>query len=184
MVTEIDLCGIPVEVVTKDIKNVHLGVYPPAGKVRTSAPLRMNLDTIRVIAISKLAWICQQQKKVVERERESPREYIERESHYVWGKRYLLKVIEKDAALQVELRHSHLLLQVRPQSSPARKQEILDKWYRTQLKSAAPPLIAKWERLMSVKVERIFVQRMKTKWGSCSPATASIRPVRHENWGY
>ena len=98
----------------KDIKNVHLSVYPPTGRVRISAPLRMSLDTIRVFAISKLGWIKQQQKKLQEQERETPREYLDRESHYVWGKRYLLKVIEKDAAPAVELKHSHLVLQVRP----------------------------------------------------------------------
>ena len=163
MVTEIDLGGMPVEVVKKDIKNVHLSVYPPMGKVRISAPLRMNLDTIRVFAISRLPWIRQQQKKVRQQERETPREFIERESHYVWGKRYLLKVIEKDAAPLVELKHSQLMLQVRPETGEVKRQAILGEWYRTQLKSAVPPLIAKWEPFMGVKVERFFVQRMKTK---------------------
>ena len=95
MVTQLKLGDIAVDVVLKDIKNVHLSVYPPTGRVRISAPLRMNLDTIRVFAISKLGWIKQQQKKLREQERETPREYLDRESHYVWGKRYLLKVIEK-----------------------------------------------------------------------------------------
>lgn len=175
MVAEIDLGGISVEVIKKDIKNVHLSVYPPTGKVRISAPLRMNLDTIRVFAISKLSWIRQQQRKVREQEREPLREYLDRESHYVWGKRYLLKVIEKDAAPEVELKHSQLVLQVRPATGEEKKQAILDEWYRTQLKAAVPPLIAKWEPLVRVKVERFFVQRMKTKWGSCSPASAGIR---------
>jgi predicted metal-dependent hydrolase len=175
MVAEVDLGGISVEVIKKDIKNVHLSVYPPTGKVRISAPLRMNLDTIRVFAISKLGWIRQQQRKVREQEREPPREYLDRESHYVWGKRYLLKVIEKDAAPEVELKHGQLVLQVRPAAGEEKKQAILDEWYRTQLKAAAPPLIAKWEPLMGVKVERFFVQRMKTKWGGCSPASAGIR---------
>src|SRR6266705_4276677 len=110
MVTTIRLGDIAVDVVKKDIRNVHLSVYPPTGKVRISAPLRMDLDTIRVFAISKLGWIKQQQKKVNEQEREPPREYLDRESHYVWGKRYLLKVIEKDAAPEVQLKHSQLLL--------------------------------------------------------------------------
>jgi predicted metal-dependent hydrolase len=97
MVTQITLGDITVDVVQKDIKNIHLSVYPPAGRVRISAPSRMSLDTIRVFAISKLDWIKQQQRKLREQERESPREYLDRESHYVWGKRYLLKVFEKDA---------------------------------------------------------------------------------------
>src|SRR5882724_3225069 len=101
MATKIELGEIAVEVVKKDIKNLHLSVYPPAGRVRISAPLRMDLDTIRVFAISKLVWIKQQQKKLRERVRETPREYLDRESHYVWGKRHLLKVIEQEAAPQV-----------------------------------------------------------------------------------
>jgi len=175
MVTQIQLGEIAVDVVKKDIKNVHLSVYPPTGKVRISAPLRMDLSTIRLFAIAKLGWIRQQQKKVNEQERETPREYLDRESHYLWGKRYLLKVIEKDAAPSVELKHSHILLQIRPGSSEEKKQAVLDEWYRQQLKDAVPAVIAKWEPLMRVKVERFFVQRMKTKWGSCSRSSASIR---------
>ena len=175
MVTRIDLAEISVEVRKKDIKNVHLSVYPPNGAVRISAPLRMNLDNIRVFAISKLGWIRTQQSKLSSQEREAPREYLDRESHYVWGRRYLLKLIEIDAAPQLDLKHSELVLQVRPATEEARKQAILDDWYRVQLKAVAPSIISKWEPLMGVKVNRFFVQRMKTKWGSCSPASAYIR---------
>src|ERR1700692_2768048 len=114
MVSTIELGKIIVDVVKKDIKHIHLSVYPPTGKVRISAPLRMDLDTIRVFAISKLGWIKQQQQKLREQERETPREYLDRESHYVWGKRYLLEVIERDAGPDVELKHSKMLLRVRP----------------------------------------------------------------------
>jgi hypothetical protein len=175
MVTQIKLGDIAVDVVQKDIKNIHLSVYPPAGKVRISAPLRMDIDTIRVFAITKLGWIKSQQKKLLEQARETPREYLDRESHYVWGKRYLLKVIEQDAAPEVELKHSAMLLKIRPTTSDIRKQEILDAWYREQLKAVVSDLIAKWEPLMGVKVQKFFVQKMKTKWGSCSPASKSIR---------
>jgi predicted metal-dependent hydrolase len=164
-----------VDVLKKDIKNVHLSVYPPTGKVRISAPLRMNLDTIRVFAISKLDWIKQQQKKLRDQERESPREYLDCESHYVWGKRYLLEVLEKDAAPKVQLQHNKIRLHLRPASSARRKQEILEAWYRERLKEAVPPLIAKWEPLLGVKVQRFLVQRMKTKWGSCNHKARSIR---------
>src|SRR5450432_542721 len=136
MFAKIELGEIAVDVVLKNIRNVHLSVYPPTGKVRISAPLRMDVDTIRLFAISKLGWIRQQQKKVTEQERETPREYLDRESHYVWGKRYLLKVVEKDAAPQVELEHSHLLLQTRPATSETHKQAVLEEWYRTLLKAA------------------------------------------------
>jgi predicted metal-dependent hydrolase len=175
MVTQIKLGGIAVDVVQKDIKNIHLSVYPPTGRVRISAPLRMDIDTIRVFAIAKLGWIKAQQNKLREQEREAPREYLERESHYVWGKRYLLKIAEQDAAPEVELKHNKLVLRIRSSASQVKKQEVLEAWYREQLKAALPPLIAKWESLMGVKVARCFVQKMRTKWGSCSHAAGNIR---------
>lgn len=175
MVTQINLGEIVVDVVQKDIKNIHLSVYPPAGKVRISAPLRMDLDTVRVFAITKLGWIKSQQKKLREQDRETPREYLDRESHSVWGKRYLLKVEEKDAAPEVELKHSKMILRIRPGTSHEKKQAILDAWYRENLKGTVTALIAKWELLMDVKVARFHVQKMKTKWGSCSPSRNSIR---------
>lgn len=175
MTTQIELGEITVDVIQKDIKNIHLSVYPPSGSVRISAPLHMSTDTIRIYAISKLGWIRQQQRKFLAQERETPREYLERESHYVWGKRYLLEVIEKDAAPEVELKHSRLLLTIRPGSSESKRQAVLEEWYREQLKAAVPPLVAKWEPRLGVKVQRFFVQHMKTKWGSCSPHTDTIR---------
>ena len=175
MMAQVQLGDIAVDVVKKDIKNVHLSVYPPSGRVRISAPSRMSLDTIRVFAISKLDWIKQQQKKLREQERETPREYLDRESHYVWGKRHLLKVIESNSASEVVLNRNILLLRVRPGSSEEKKRAALEEWYRDQLKAAVPPLIAKWELLLGIKVKRFFVQRMKTKWGSCSHGAGSIR---------
>jgi len=175
MAETIELGDITVDVVKKDIRNVHLSVYPPTGRVRISAPAHMSLDTIRVFAISKLDWIKQQQQKLREQERETPREYLDRESHHVWGKRTLLKIVEQDAAPIVSLQHSTLWLQVRPGTDEARKQAVVAEWYREQLKEAAPPLIAKWEPLMGVKVARFFVQHMKTRWGSCNPSAGSIR---------
>ena len=138
MATKLQLGDIAVEVVLKDIKNIHLSVNPPAGRVRISAPARMSLDTIRVFAISKLDWIRQQQRKLREQERETPREYLDRESHYVWGKRYLLKVVEQNEAPAVELKHSKILLRVRPGSGEEKKQAVLEEWYREQLKQAIP----------------------------------------------
>jgi predicted metal-dependent hydrolase len=175
MVTQIELGEIVLDVIKKDIKNVHLSVHPPTGRLSISAPLRMNLDTIRLFAISKLGWIKQQQKKLREQERETPREYLDRESHYVWGRRCLLKVVERELASEVHLRHSTLLLQKRPGSTEEQRQAALEKWYREQLKVAIPSLVAKWEPLMDVKIKRFFVQRMKTKWGSCNPLAQTIR---------
>lgn len=175
MADRLHLGEIKVDVVFKDIKNVHLSVYPPSGRVRISAPLRMNLDTVRVFAIAKLSWIRQQQDKLRGQERETPREFLDRESHYLRGKRYLLTVIEEEAPPTVELKHSKLLLRVRPGTTEAGKQAVVEAWYRRQLKQEVLPLIARWEPILGVKVERFFVQRMRTRWGSCNPAARTIR---------
>lgn len=175
MAMEIRLGDIAVDVVLKDIKNVHLSVYPPTGRVRISAPRRMSLDTIRVFAVSKLAWIRQQQNKIRSQERETPREYLTRESHYVWGHRYLLQVTESDQAPSVRLSHNRMMLNLRPGTPDEKKQAVVEQWYRDQLKEVVPELIAKWEPAIGVHVQRFFVQRMKTKWGSCSHARACIR---------
>src|SRR6266478_8014256 len=147
MRTQIQLGDIGVDVVRKDIKNVHLSVHPPTGRVRIAAPERMSLDTVRVFAIAKLPWIKKQQRKLREQERETAREYIDRESHYVWGKRYLLKVIEGDQPPSVELIHSRMILRIRPGTSTAKRQAILEEWHREQLRSVTPSLIEKWEPL-------------------------------------
>jgi predicted metal-dependent hydrolase len=172
---KLSLGDIAVDVVKKDIKNVHLSVNPPTGRVRISAPLRMNLDTIRVFAISKLGWIKQQQKKFRDQQRETPREYIDRESHYVWGKRYLLKIVEGNSTPGIELKHKKLVLHIRPGANREKRDAIVEEWYRDQLKDAVPPLIAKWEALIGVSVKGFYIQRMKTKWGSCNPTSGTIR---------
>ena len=169
------LGDVTVEVQQKDIKHLHLSVYPPAGKVRISAPLRMKLDTVRVYAISKLAWIRQQQRKLRAQERESPREYVDRESHYVWGRRCLLNVVAVEAAPAVKLRHTRLTLQVRPGASREHKQAVVAQWYRDQIKAAVPALLSTWEPRLRVKAEHAFVQKMRTKWGSCNPSARNIR---------
>jgi predicted metal-dependent hydrolase len=174
-INTIDIGEIAINVVRKNIKNVHLSVYPPSGNVRISAPLRMNLDTIRVFAISKLDWIRHQQQKLRSQVREAPREYIDRESHYLWGKRYLLNLIEIEAPARLELAHDRIVLQVRPGATTERKRAIVDEFYRCQIEAAIPPLIAKWEYLMGVEVASFSVRKMKTKWGSCTPSLQTIR---------
>ena len=174
MTTRFAIGEIPVDVVLKDIKNIHLSVYPPAGRVRISAPSGMNIDTIRVYAISRLGWIKKQQQKLRAQERETPREYLNRESHYVWGKRYLLKIIEREAPSAVTLQHSSIVLQLRADSSQEKKQIVLDEWYRRQLKLAIPDLIALWERRIGVRVNEFGIKKMKTKWGTCNPEARRI----------
>ncbi|MEY4979599.1 MAG: hypothetical protein RLZZ352_1869 [Pseudomonadota bacterium] len=175
MTVTIDLGGVSADVVRKRIKHVHLSVYPPAGRVRISAPEHMALDTIRVFAISKLSWIKGQQRKVQAQARELPRDYIDRESHYLWGKRYLLTVVEQNAAPSIDQQHNRIVLSVRPGTTTERREELLDAWYREQVKAAVPPLLAKWEALMGVKSSKVFIQRMKTQWGSCNPSSHAIR---------
>jgi predicted metal-dependent hydrolase len=175
MMSQIKLGDIAVDVVLKDIRNVHLSVYPPTGRVRISAPKRMSIDTIRVFAISKLDWIKQQQTKLREQERETPRDYVERESHCVWGTRYLLTVSESDEPSSIEVKHSRMLLRVRPRADEDKRRTLVEEWYREQVKEAVPPLLARWQPLLDVTVERFFVQRMKTKWGSCNHKARTIR---------
>jgi predicted metal-dependent hydrolase len=175
MGTTIELGNIPVDVVLKDIKNIHLSVYPPNGRVRISAPARMSVDRIRLFAISKLGWIKDQQHKLREQERETPREYLFRESHYVWGRRYLLNVIEDDAPASIEIKHHRLFLRVRPGSTESKRRQLVEEWYREQVKLAATDLIAKWEPRIGVTVSGFYVQRMKTRWGSCNSQARTIR---------
>lgn len=175
MVTQFPLGDIIVEVTFKEIKNVHLSVHPPAGRVSISAPWRMKLETVRVFAISKLDWIKAQQKKIRAQEREPQREYLERESHYVWGQRYLLAIKTRDETPRVELKHRTLNLFLRPSTETTKRDMIVDAWYRELVKAAVPPLITKWEQRLNVKVNRYFVQRMKTRWGSCNHQARTIR---------
>lgn len=135
----------------------------------------MPLDTIRLFVTSKLAWIRSQQRKLQAQERETPREFLNKESYYLWGKRYLLEISFADAAPAVSLSPRKLFLQVRPGADTARCEDVLDTWYRQQVREAVIGLLAKWEPLLQVKAQRVFVQPMKTKWGSCTPEFGYIR---------
>lgn len=175
MGTLLRLGDVAVHVTLKDIKNVHLGVYPPGGRVRIAAPARMKMDAIRVLAISKLSWIRRQQRSFRGQERETRREYVNGESHYLWGRRYLLTVEEYDAAPRIEAKHTRLLLQVRPDTDAAKKAVLVEEWYRREIRAALTPLLRKWQPLVGVAPNQIFVQRMRTKWGSCNARTGNIR---------
>ena len=170
----IQLGDLIIEVEQKDIKNVHLSVYPPNGRVRIAAPSKMTLDTIRIYAISKLRWIKKQQTKILSQKREAPREYLTKESHFYLGKRYLLKVIELNKVPAVHLTHNNIELYVRPNSSPEKRKEILENWYREQLRVLGTELIAQWEATMKVKVKELGIKKMKTKWGTCNEEAKRI----------
>lgn len=175
MVTTLELGEVSVDVVSKDIKNVHLSVHPPTGRVRISAPQRMEIETIRLYAISKLGWIKEHQQKLQGQERETPREYLERESHYVWGKRYLLSIVEKNARPTVEREHQRLVMAVRPGTGEASRHTILEDWYREQVRTATAELISVWQDKIEVEVAKFYIQRMKTRWGSCNSQAKTIR---------
>lgn len=166
-----DIC---IDLVQKNIKNLHLSVYPPDGRIRISAPLRMDTETIRIFAVSKLGWIKRQQAKLRAQEREAPREYLNRESHYYLGKRFLLKIIEHNASPKVTIKHETLEMHVRPNTGLEKRKKILANWNRQRLKDITPGYIKKWEDLMNVKVENFAIKKMKTRWGTCNRKAGRI----------
>ena len=166
---QITVSNITVDVVRKDIKNMHLAVYPPTGRVRIAAPLRVDEDAVRLFAISKLGWIKRHQKKFENQERISPREYKERESHYFQGRRYLLRIKDTDGIGFVDLKgKTYLDLYIRKNASFDNKQRVINEWYRKELKNILPEMIEHWEKRIDVKVNFWGVKQMKTKWGSCN----------------
>jgi hypothetical protein len=172
---QITVSDIVVDVVRKDIKNLHLAVYPPDGRVRVAAPLVVDDEAVRLAVISKLAWIKRQQAHFQGQVRQSERDYVSRESHYYWGDRYLLNVIERDALPAVVVRTMATLdLYVRPGSDAEKRESVMQAWYRRQLKEAIPPLIDKWEPRLHVRVAEWRVKRMKTRWGTCTPHARRI----------
>lgn len=161
--------GLAVEVVRKDIKNLHLGVYPPNGRVRIAAPVSMGDESIRLAVVEKLAWIKRQRAAFAQQPRQSPREMVSGESHYFLGRRYRLRVHEEDAPPRVAIRGLRVLdLFVRPGSSRERRLAILEGWYRDQLKEIVPPMMDKWQRALRVRASAWAIKKMKTRWGTCT----------------
>lgn len=173
--TQITVSGIDIDVIKKDIKNMHLSVHPPTGRVRISSPKEMETKSIRLFAISKLDWIKKHIRNMQEQKRQPKREYIQRESHYFQGQRYLLNVIEHDAPPKVEIRNKKYMdLYVRPGSDRDKKEQVIKDFYRRELKKQIPPLIEKWEDKMGKEVKEWKVRQMKTKWGSCKSEDQKI----------
>ncbi|MBK9709658.1 MAG: M48 family metallopeptidase [Acidobacteria bacterium] len=171
----IQLGDISILVTNKNVKNVHLSVHPPDGRVTLVAPSTTRLEVARAYAVSKLGWIRAQQAKLLSQARETPRQFVERESHYLWGRRYLLSVVEVEAKPSVKLSHRKITLTVRPSSRKAKREEVMHEWHKSLLHEAMPALIKKWEEKLGVKVSGYFLQRMKTKWGSCNHRARTIR---------
>jgi len=175
MASNIIIGDIQVEIIKKNIKNIHLSVHPPNGRVRIAAPLTMNDEAIRIFAISKLSWIKKQRAKFQEQERQSEREYVSGESHYYQGIRYLLNVVYTNKKQRVEIsKNNQLDLYVREGSSTEQRKKVMMEWYRNELKKQIPDLIAKWEKKIGVKVNSWGVKLMKTKWGTCNPTAKRI----------
>lgn len=171
----IRLGDIAVDVVRKDIRNLHLSVHPPTGRVTISAPTHLGAEAIRAFAITRLGWIRRHQGKLTAQHRETKREYLDRESHYVWGRRYLLEMSIEDAPPEVLVKARKIVMQVRPGTATARRHALLEGWYRAQIRDEVPDLVAKWERRLGVRVAKIHVQRMRTRWGSCNAPDRAIR---------
>ncbi|MGI8538416.1 MAG: M48 family metallopeptidase [Rubrobacteraceae bacterium] len=166
---EIEVGGIPVEVVRKKIKNLHISVYPPDGRVKVSAPERFGEESVRLAVASKLTWIRRKQKAFAEQPRQSPREMVSGESHYFLGRRHLLRVVEEDAPNRVEIKgNREMTLRVRPGMGREKREKVLDEWYRRHMKGVVPELIRKWEPAIGVEVVEWGVKKMKTRWGSCN----------------
>lgn len=166
--------GIDVDVIYKDIKNLHIGVYPPHGRVRVAAPLRLDDDQVRLALVQRLSWIKRQRRQLQEADRQSTREMVTGESHFIWGQRYRLKVVERHGRAQAELDGDRLLLYVAEGSTAEGRRAVLDRWYRAQLRDAIPAIITEWEPVLDVAVARWSIRRMKTKWGSCNRETGHI----------
>jgi predicted metal-dependent hydrolase len=175
MIDTIQIGEVSILVSRKAIKNVHLSVHPPSGRVTLVAPDATRLEVVRAYAISKLGWIREQQSKLRNQPREAPRQFVERESHYVWGRRYLLSIAFQDARPFITLDHKRVTLTIRPESTARKRAEVMHEWHKSLLHQTVPELIRKWEPKLKVNVERYFLQKMKTKWGSCNHAARHIR---------
>lgn len=173
---QIEVNGIAVEVVRKDIKNLHLGVYPPGGRVRVATPLRLDDDAVRMAVISRLGWIRRQQTNFENQQRQSEREMVTGESHYVQGHRYLLDVIEHNVPALVRIKNNTTLeLRIRTGTDRRKREAVLQEWYRQQLKAQVLELIAKWEPIIGVTVNDWGIRKMKTHWGTCNIEAKRIR---------
>ena len=167
-----DMC---ITLTRKAVKNIHLSVHPPDGQVTLVVPTGTRPEIARAYAASKLVWIRKQQEKLEQQARETPRQFVERESHQVWGRRYLLTVELRDAKPRVRLDHRRITLSVRPNSGVTKRASVMLEWYRSLLREALPPLIDKWAARLGVTVSGYFLRRMKTKWGSCNHRRGHIR---------
>lgn len=166
---QITVNNIVIDVIRKDIKNLHLAVYPPNGRVRIAAPLKVDDDAVRLFAISKLSWIKKNQAKFVNQERQTERKFISGETHYFKGQRYRLNVIHHNGHSKVVLRNKQYIdLYIQKDLTEQQREKVMNNWYRKILKEQIPSLIEKWQKIIGVEVAEWEVKIMKTKWGTCN----------------
>ena len=175
MAEQITLGDITIALTRKQVKHVHLSVHPPNGRVTMVVPQATRLAAARAYAISKLRWIRDQREKLRTQPRELPRAFVTRESHYLWGRRYLLTVQEMDTKPSVVAKNQRLVMTVRPGASASKRAEVMHEWHKSLMHAAVKPLLSKWETKIGVKASAYFLQRMKTKWGACNPRARNIR---------
>lgn len=175
MTDTLQLGDVVIAVTRKNVKHVHLSVHPPNGRVTLVAPTDTGLEVARAYAASKLRWIREQQNRIRAQPRETPRQFIERESHDLWGRRYLMSVVERERKPEVSVDHRRIVLYIRPGSSQAKRAEVFHEWHKALLHEEVPAVIGRWAPRLGVEVNGYFLQRMKTKWGSCNSAARNIR---------
>lgn len=169
MATKLKTIDLQIETVRKDIKNIHLGVYPPDGRVRVSVPLAISDETIRIFLITKSSWIKKQQARFSKQERQTKREYVSGESHYIFGKKYQLTVKKSGVKQEIKItKKKSIELTVKPKTTIYQKQVMFEKFYRDELEKIIPKLLEKWEKKIGVKVKEVRIKKMKTKWGTCN----------------
>lgn len=169
------ICDLEIHTIKKDIKNIHLGVYPPDGRVKVSAPNKTTDEAINVLIISKMPWIKKQQSKFNKQERQTKREYVSGESHFFMGNRYILNVINSHSLPRVEIkRKTQMDMYATPETTVEKREELLNSFYRSELKRQIPALIEKWEKITGIRVREFRIKKMKTKWGSCSPKSQRV----------
>ena len=167
--------GTSIEVVRKDIKNLHIGVYPPGGRVRVATPLRLDDDALQAAVISRLGWIRRKQSEFEQQDRQSKREFVSGESHYYSGRRYRLDVIEREGRPTVRLlNNTRLAILVRPGTDRDTREGLLHRWYRRRLRDRLPALLKKWEPKVGVQVAEVRIRKMKTRWGTCNKTASRI----------
>ncbi len=169
-----NVSGIEIEVVKKDIKNMHLNVLPPAGRVRISAPYGTSDDAINLFAVKKISWIKKRVEKFKSQQRQTEREYITGESHYLWGRRYKLEVRYSNKGNSIEVKGNKMILTVREKSTRQQRENYVNEWYRAELKDKFPPLVKKWEENIGVKANAVTVKNMLTRWGTCNPKSKRV----------